>query len=68
MIKLHQQSWNKDSYLTGTVNDKYGRVQFEITGSWRTEVFLKNSKTNEIKSIWKVEEMPPDVLQNFGFT
>jgi hypothetical protein len=48
--------------LTGTVNDKYGKVLFEITGSWRTEVFLKNSKNNEIKSVWKVEEMPPDVL------
>ena len=48
--------------MTGSVYDKDGQLLFEITGSWKTEVFLKNCKNNELKSIWKVEEMPPDIL------
>ena len=46
IINCIPRSWKKMSEISGVGIDKSGKVKYEFSGSWLSEVKLKNLETN----------------------
>jgi oxysterol-binding protein-related protein 3/6/7 len=67
VIKFHQKSGNKPSYLKGEGFDASGKKVIEISGSWLTQITIKDLRTGVEETAWEAEALVPDAHLQYFF-
>lgn len=67
ILTCKPRAWSKLSEVEGECFDKNGKLKFTISGSWLSEIILKDvtKKTQEV--VWKEMELIPDYKKQFSF-
>ena len=61
-IKFNTKTWRKPEFVSGTVEDKHGNVQIEISGAYTKELFLTHSNGNK-ESVWTIPDKPHEAIR-----
>jgi len=51
-ITFHPSSTFSDSSIQGTIKDGSGRQKFEISGTWKSDIFLRDLATGLLEKVW----------------
>ena len=66
IMEFHPKTGKHNSHCTGAGFDSQGRKVLEISGSWLTELNIKDLRTGRVDKIWEEKPLIPDAhLQNF---
>lgn len=67
-VKFNPKSWGSDSYISGSVCDKNGKVIYTLSGNTHTEMFL-NEPNGTKHLIWKMPEpLGPEAARQYNFS
>jgi len=52
-IELTSKNWFSDSSLEGKCYDGDGKLVYELSGSWKDQIKMRNVKTSKEFVVWK---------------